>query len=51
MKDRTKQRANRKLKHKEDALDKRSSFGYKDLTPYNAVMQIKTSGKAQIALK
>lgn len=33
MKDRKRQRQNRKLKHHEEALDKRSSIGYKDLTP------------------
>ena len=51
MKDRKRQRQNRKLKHHEEALDKRSSTGYKDLTPYNAVLKMKTDGKAQIALK
>ena len=51
MKDRKRQRANRKLKHREEILDKHSGYGYKDLTPYNAVLKIKTDGKAQIALK
>lgn len=51
MKDRKRQRANRKLKHREGMLDKHSGYGYKDLTPYNAVLKMKTDGKAQIALK
>ena len=51
MKDRKRQRTNRKLKHREEALDKHSGYGYKDLAPYNAVLKIKTDGKAQIALK
>ena len=51
MKDRKRQRANRKVKHHEEMLDKHGSYGYKDLTPYNAVLKIKTNGKAQITLK
>ena len=51
MKDRKRQRANRKAKHHEEKLDKRSDYGYKDLTPYNAVLKMRTNGKAEIALK
>ncbi len=51
MKDRKKQRENRKLKHKEEMIDKHNSFGIKDLTPYNAVLQMRTKDKAAIALK
>ncbi len=51
MKDRKKQRENRKLKHKGEMIDKYNSFGNKDLTPYNAVLQIRTKDKAAIALK
>lgn len=51
MKDRKRQRANRKAKHHEEGLDKHSGYGYKDLTPYNAVLKMKTDGKATIALK
>ena len=51
MKNRIKQRANRKLKEQELRLDKRNHFGNKDLTAYNAVQQILTNGKAEIALK
>mgnify|MGYP000212833158 FL=1 len=40
MKDRKKQRANRKLKHKEQMLDKRDQCGVKNLTPYNAVQHM-----------
>lgn len=51
MKNRIKQRANRKLKVMEERLDKRNHYGNKDLTAYNAVQQIRTTGKAEIALK
>ena len=51
MKNRIKQRANRKLKEEEARLNKRNHFGNKDLTAYNAVQQIRTNGKAEIALK
>ena len=48
MKDRKRQRANRKLKPREDALDRRNSYGVKDLTPYNAVLKIRTNGNSNI---
>ena len=51
MKNRIKQRANRKMKEMEERLDKRNHYGNKDLTAYNAVQQIRTKGKAEIALK
>ena len=51
MKNRIKQRANRKLKFQEELLDKRNNCGVKDLTAYNAVQQIRTRGKAEIALR
>ncbi len=51
MKNRTKQRANLKMKLQEERLDKRNHCGAKDLTAYNAVQQIRTKGKAAIALK
>ena len=51
MKNRIKQRANRKLKAQEERLDKCNYCGAKDLTAYNAVQQIRTKGKAEIALK
>ena len=53
MNTRAQQRANRRLKNqreKEDRLDKRSSTGYKDLTPYNAVRHI-LNKNAQLVLK
>lgn len=50
MKSRTKQRENRKLKKAEELLNKRNDFNVKDLTAYNAVLQIKTNGKAAIVL-
>ena len=51
MKNRKRQRENRRLKHKEQRLDKYSDWGYKDLTPYNAVRLIETKEKAQIELR
>ena len=51
MKDRKRQRENRRLKHKEELIDRRNNCGVKDLTAYNAVHQIKTNGKAAIVLK
>ena len=51
MKNRIKQRANRKIKEQEGCLDKRNHYGNKDLTAYNAVQQIRTKGKAEIALR
>lgn len=51
MKDRKRQKENRKLKHKEELIDRRNHCGIKDLTAYNAMLQIKTNGKATIVLK
>ena len=48
IKDRKKQRLNRRLKHKEELLDKKNDLGVKDLTAYNAVKQMVTNGKASI---
>lgn len=51
MKDRKRQRENRKMKKVEEVISKRNDFGIKDLTAFNAVMQIKTNGKAAILLR
>jgi hypothetical protein len=51
MKNRARQRANRKLKSKEQSLGRRNGFGAKDLTAYNAVNKIRTNGKSEIVLK
>ncbi|MCD8009055.1 MAG: hypothetical protein LUC30_03360 [Clostridiales bacterium] len=51
MKNRTKQRANRRLKNKEEMLDKRNGCGVKDLTAYNAVAHMKFGDKAEVVLK
>ena len=48
MKNRERQRANRRLRHREELLDKKNSMGAKDLTAYNAVKQIVTNGNASI---
>lgn len=51
MSNRAKQRENRRKKHqKEVFLEMRNMYGHKDLTPYNAVLQIRTGGKATIRL-
>ena len=51
IKSRERQRANRKLKHKEELLDKKNDLGIKDLTAYNAVKQMITNGREVIALR
>ena len=51
MKNRIRQRENRRKKAMEERLDKRNACGVKDLTAYNAVQQIRTSGKATIVLQ
>ena len=51
MRNRQKQRELKKKQRKEEIIDKRNSYGIKDLTAYNAVLQIRTNGKANIALK
>lgn len=52
MRNREKQRANRKKKRQQQALlEMRNMYGNKDLTPYNASLQIKTGGKSAIVLK
>ena len=44
-------RENRRKKHQREALlEMRNMYGHKDLTPYNAVLQIRTNGKAPIKL-
>ena len=51
MKSRIRQRENRKKRVREEKLDKRNACGVKDLTAYNAVQQIRTGGRAAIALR
>ena len=44
--------ANRRMKHQREALlEMKNMYGNKDLTAYNAVLQIRTNGKADIRLK
>ena len=50
MKNRNKQRENRKLKV-EEGVSKYNLCGYKELTAYNAVERIRTNGKSSIALR
>lgn len=51
MRNRQKQRELRKKQRKEELIDKRNNCGVKDLTAYNAVLQIRTNGKANIILR
>ncbi len=51
MRNRERQRRNRKLKRLEKRLEKQNAYGAKDLTAYNAVEQIRTGGRAAIVLK
>ena len=52
MSTRAKQRENRRKKHQREALlEMKNMYGNKDLTAYNAVLQIRTNGKADIRLK
>ena len=51
MKSRTRQRENRRVKHREELLDKHSIYGFKDLTPYNVVLQIVSGKEAPIVLR
>ncbi len=50
LKDRKRQRENRRIKQREERIDKRNDCGVKDLTAYNAVRQIMTNGKTNIVL-
>lgn len=51
MRDRRKQRELKRKQRKEEIIDKRNDYGIKDLTAYNAVLQIKTNHKANIVLR
>lgn len=51
MKNRIRQRENRRKIVMEERLDKCNACGVKDLTAYNAVQQIRTGGRASIVLK
>ena len=45
-------RANRRKKYQREAMiEMRNMYGNKDLTAYNAVLQIRTNGAAEIRLK
>lgn len=51
IKNRMRQRANRKLKREEELLDRKNAHGVKDLTAYNAVKQLVSQGKATLVLR
>ena len=51
MKDRKRQRENRRKKHQEASLDRRNGFGANDLTAYNAVNRIRCGIKTEIVLR
>lgn len=50
MKDRERQRTNRRLKHREEGLEKKNIFGVKDMTAYNAVQRIRLGRRAALKL-
>ncbi len=50
MKDRKRQRENRRRKHREEGLEKKNIFGVKDMTAYNAVQRIRIGGRATLKL-
>lgn len=52
MNSKERRRANRRKKHQREAMiEMRNMYGNKDLTAYNAVLQMRTNGKAEIRLK
>ena len=51
MRNRQEQRELHRKQTREKMIDKSNYCGVKDLTAYNAVMQIRTNGKANIVLK
>ena len=50
MKDRKRQRENRRRKHREEGLEKKNIFGVKDVTAYNAVQRIRFGRRAAFKL-
>lgn len=48
MKSRKKQRENRRMKAKEEKIEFRNAYGYKDPTPYLAVRNIMATQKNRI---
>ncbi len=51
MKNRERQRANRRLRRQEERIDRRNAYGAKDLTAYNAVQRLRTKGRASIEFR
>lgn len=51
MRNRAKQHERRREKHHEEKIERKNSYGAKDLTCYNAVRQIQTNEKADIVLR
>ena len=50
MKNRKRQRENRRWKHREDGLEKTNIFAIKDMTAYNAVQRIRLGKLAVVKL-
>ena len=50
MKDRKRQRENRRWKHREEGLEKTNIFGIKDMTAYNAVQRMRLGRMAVVKL-
>ena len=51
MKNRNRQRENRKRKPREERIGKCNTYGVKDLTVFNAVEQIRTGNRSEIVLR
>lgn len=51
MKNRTRQRENRRKKHCERSLDRRNDIGTEDMTACNAVNRFRSGSKAEIILR
>ena len=50
MKDRKRQRENRRREHREEGFEKKNIFGVKDMTAYNAVQRIRIGRQATLKL-
>lgn len=51
MRDRKKQRELKRQRKKEEGIGRENCYGYKDLTAYNAVQQIRTGGRSTLVLR
>ena len=49
MRNRQKQRELKRKQKREEMLDTRNSYGYKDLTPYTAVLNIRSKEASKVS--